>query len=121
MGVNAQRGLKMTQEILWDSYYGEEDVGKIRAFEEKYGITLPKTYVDIVSRHSGAFVVDKNVFDFYSNLVREEVERGVGMFLPFKKIEGSNETMEIKQNFQPQGLPKGLVMEMRYVSITVQI
>jgi SMI1 / KNR4 family (SUKH-1) len=100
----------MAQEITWDSYYGEGDLEKINSFQKKNGIKFPQAYVTIVKKYNGAFVVDKNIFYFHSNLTGKEVDRGVGMFLPFGKIEGSTETMEDKRSFPPQGFPAGLVI-----------
>lgn len=100
----------MAVDLIFDSYYGKGNIEKINDFELAIGHVFPKEYKDIVSKYNGAFIVNKNVFKFYSRLVKREVEYGSGMFLPYGYIENVTETMEIKWKHPPEGFTPGLVM-----------
>ncbi|MFM2479674.1 SMI1/KNR4 family protein [Celerinatantimonas sp. MCCC 1A17872] len=97
-------------DLEFDSYYGDGDINQINSFENKLGYKFPKEYKEIVSQYNGAFVVNKNIFRYFSNLVLEEVDMGSGMFLPFGAIDGGTETMELKYKFPPEEFTKGLVI-----------
>jgi hypothetical protein len=95
---------------MFDSYYGEGDLSTVEEFENINGITFPDKYREIVRSYNGAYILNKNLFSFPSQLVGHEVEYGSGMFLPFGEIEGVTETMEIKKRYPPEGFVSGLIM-----------
>ncbi len=100
----------MFSNLTFDSYYGEGDSRKVATFEKMLGVLFPDEYKNIVEKYNGAFIVDKNIFRFYSNLVDAEVEYGSGMFLAYGEIPDVTETMEIKYKHPPEGFVEGLVM-----------
>lgn len=100
----------MVSDLIWDSYYGEGDLPKITDFEKCINCNLPEEYKKTVKKYNGAFIANKNVFRFYSNLVEQEVEYGTGMFLPYGDIDGVTETMELKRQYPPEGFVDGLII-----------
>ncbi len=100
----------MTIKIEWDSYYGKGDLQKILDFEKKIGCFFPDSYKCIVSEYNGAVIDNVNLFDFCNQLSGCFDTYDSGMFLPFGDIEGTNEIMELKYEYKPDGFVKGLII-----------
>ncbi|WP_448110603.1 SMI1/KNR4 family protein [Pseudomonas lini] len=96
--------------VSFDSYYGHGNSAEIRAFEALTGKVLPAEYKKIALEFNGAFVVNKPAFKFYNRLLGQEVTCSPGMFLPFGKIDGSFETMEIKYQYPPEDFVQDLII-----------
>ncbi|MGH1485265.1 MAG: SMI1/KNR4 family protein [Cellvibrionaceae bacterium] len=100
----------MSQEIEWDSYYGTGNIDQITLFEKKVGLIFPDSYKNIVSKYNGAYPASKDSFEFYNKLLKEKMVIDSGMFLPFGKVEKSNETMNIKWDHKPENFSEELLI-----------
>ncbi len=99
---------KLRDDIIWDSYYGEGDIGLVQDFEKSINQVLPTEYKKIVSKYNGA-VPEPDALKFYSRLVKKEVVIGVGVFLAYGNIESPSETMEWSYTNRPENFPKNFI------------
>ena len=98
----------MREDLKWDSYWGKADLSAIESFEKKINRTFPSTYKKIASQFNGAFLKEKNVFDFFSSLVGEKVSRTIGLFQGYGNLD-TTETMEYSWEHKPEDFPDMLV------------
>lgn len=94
-------------DLVWGQCYGEGDAEKIAAFERQRGCRLPKSYKEIASRLNGAYCTP-NAFRFFSNLNKEEVVLGAGIFMPYGPVE-DRFVVTIEWAQTKEHLPEGLV------------
>lgn len=99
----------MRADLEWDSLWGSADPAIIDKYEKRLGYKFPEDYKAIVSAYNGAFVDDKDSYQFYSNLTKANETYGLGLLYAFGECNSIEETMEYSLANRPFGFSDGLV------------
>jgi hypothetical protein len=100
MGKQRMKNLEK-ENILLD--YGEVNLRQINELEEKLDISLPKLYVDFITKHNGASIFVR-IFD-YSDPSREGRKTSNSIaFVKFEEIENDIESL-LKQTTEDENDP----------------
>lgn len=99
----------MRADLKWDSYWGSVSPSIIDKYEERLGYKFPSSYKAIVSAFNGAFVDDKDAFQFYSNLTQARETYGLGLLHAFGECDSYTETVDYSLAHKPSDFPDGLV------------
>jgi hypothetical protein len=99
----------MRADLKWDSYWGSAAPSIIDEYEKRLGRKFPPDYKTIVSANNGAFVDEKDAFQFLSNLTKKNETHGLGLLHAFGECDVYSETIEYSLSHKPFGFPDGVV------------
>jgi hypothetical protein len=99
----------MRADLKWDSYWGSAEPSIIDEHEKRIDRKFPPDYKTIVSTYNGAFVNEKDAFQFISNLTKKTETHGLGLLHAFGKCNAASETIEYSLTHKPVGFPDGIV------------
>nr|WP_181002759.1 SMI1/KNR4 family protein [Massilia sp. H27-R4] len=100
----------MRNDLSWDSYWGSIDSSIVDGWEKRIGVKFPRDYQKIVEKYNGAYVLDKEAYEFYSNFSQSDATHELGLMHALGgDVDSVTETMEWSLEHKPFGFPSELV------------